>query len=233
MKKQAFTLAEVLITLGIIGIVAAMTLPAIMANTDKTKTVSQLKKAYTNLAQAVKLSEVKNESCEYWDYTLPADEFFKRYLSEFLSIGASSITDLNVQYKYLNGNDCFEDLCTTDSYIRALNDGTLIIVSRHQFLTNGRVISVDINGLKKPNVVGKDFFSFAITPKNGVVPFGYGDFGFGDIDGEGNAQFFGNYDRNVLTANKTYACNKAKQGFWCTALIMYDGWEIKRDYPWK
>ena len=75
-RKSAFTLAEVLITLGIIGVVAAMTLPSLIGNYKKKQTVTQLKKSYTVLSQAVKMSELKNGSIDYWDYTLPAKEFF-------------------------------------------------------------------------------------------------------------------------------------------------------------
>lgn len=49
--KKAFTLAEVLITLGIIGIVAAMTLPALIGKYQKNQTLTQLKKAYTEISQ--------------------------------------------------------------------------------------------------------------------------------------------------------------------------------------
>ena len=52
-SKAAFTLAEVLITLGIIGIVAALTMPALIANYQKQVTLNGLKKAYSQLAQAV------------------------------------------------------------------------------------------------------------------------------------------------------------------------------------
>ena len=56
--KKAFTLAEVLITLGIIGVVAALTMPALIANYKKQQTIVQLKKAYTTLAQGFKLAQV-------------------------------------------------------------------------------------------------------------------------------------------------------------------------------
>ena len=49
--KKAFTLAEVLITLGIIGIVAAMTLPTLIGKYQKKQTVTQLKKSYTEISQ--------------------------------------------------------------------------------------------------------------------------------------------------------------------------------------
>lgn len=51
-RKIAFTLAEVLITLGIIGVVAAMTLPSLITNYQEKQRVSQLKKVYSALSQA-------------------------------------------------------------------------------------------------------------------------------------------------------------------------------------
>ena len=59
-KRAAFTLAEVLITLGIIGVVAAMTLPALMQNYQKQQFLSSLKKNYTVLAQAVKIAQANH-----------------------------------------------------------------------------------------------------------------------------------------------------------------------------
>lgn len=58
-KIKAFTMAEVLITLGIIGIVACMTMPGVIKNYQKKVTVECLKQTYSMLQQAVMLSEVK------------------------------------------------------------------------------------------------------------------------------------------------------------------------------
>lgn len=52
--KKGFTLAEVLITLGIIGVVAAMTIPTLIANTNGAKFRSQFKKTLSTLNQAVR-----------------------------------------------------------------------------------------------------------------------------------------------------------------------------------
>ena len=49
MRKQGFTLAEVLITLEIIGIIAAMTIPKLVSYYEKKVTLSKLKKVYTVL----------------------------------------------------------------------------------------------------------------------------------------------------------------------------------------
>ena len=51
-KLKAFTLAEVLITLVIIGVIAAMTIPTLMNNTNNQELVSRLKKTYSELSQA-------------------------------------------------------------------------------------------------------------------------------------------------------------------------------------
>ena len=51
-SKMGFTIAEVLITLVIIGVIAAMTIPTLMNNTNKQEYVSKLKKAYATLSQA-------------------------------------------------------------------------------------------------------------------------------------------------------------------------------------
>lgn len=57
MFKKAFTLAEILITLGIIGVVAAMTMPVLIENYKKKQTVTQLKKIYSALQQSIQLSQ--------------------------------------------------------------------------------------------------------------------------------------------------------------------------------
>ena len=72
-KRVAFTLAEVLITLGIIGVVAAMTIPNLV-NTYKEKVrVSKVKKAYSVLANAYNLAKSEYGSIEQWDLPEPSD----------------------------------------------------------------------------------------------------------------------------------------------------------------
>lgn len=63
-KKEGFTLAEVLITLGIIGVVAAITLPAINSNTGATRNRALLKKSLSTLNSAVRM----NEAREGWNF---------------------------------------------------------------------------------------------------------------------------------------------------------------------
>ena len=64
--KQGFTLAEVLITLGIIGIVAAMTLPALLQNYANHVVETRLQKFYTIFNQAIQLAETEYGDKKYW-----------------------------------------------------------------------------------------------------------------------------------------------------------------------
>ncbi len=236
--RKAFTLAEVLITLMIVGVVSSMTLPSVIGKYNKIQTVTKLKKSYTVLSQAIKLSEVENGSLDYWDYTLSTTEFWQRYLAKYISIGSKTLTQSGIQYRYLNGEACRETFCVRDSYSVFLSDGTSVVVSAFTGFSNGRVIMLDINGSKEPNMLGKDFFAFAIIKKYGLAPFGYKNFGFGgnQAEDEDNPfsynQIFGEYNRDVLTGSQKYSCNKNRRGVWCSALILMDGWNIKNDYPW-
>lgn len=64
--KKGFTLAEVLITLGIIGVVAAMTIPTLIQNTNSVKFASQFKKSISTLSQAALMSQAQYDI----DYSL-------------------------------------------------------------------------------------------------------------------------------------------------------------------
>lgn len=61
-SRKGFTLAEVLITLGVIGVVAAMTLPGLIQNNQEAELTSRAKKAYSQISQAIKLYEAENET---------------------------------------------------------------------------------------------------------------------------------------------------------------------------
>ena len=65
-SSWAFTLAEVLITIGIIGVVAAMTMPALVNQTNRKQDAAKIKKFYSTMSQAVLLAENEYGSAEDW-----------------------------------------------------------------------------------------------------------------------------------------------------------------------
>ena len=87
-RRAAFTLAEVLITLGIIGVVAAMTMPSVIGHYKKQETISKLKKAYTSINQALRMSEIDNGEYEYWDsaLSLGPSEYLQKYWLPYFNV---------------------------------------------------------------------------------------------------------------------------------------------------
>lgn len=86
--KKAFTLAEVLITLGIIGVVAALTIPSLIQGNKIKETETRLKKFYSISNEAIKLSEVENGTHKNWD-PIPADSenvllWYNKYLNKYI-----------------------------------------------------------------------------------------------------------------------------------------------------
>ena len=67
MKLNAFTLAEVLVTLGIIGVVAALTMPTLIANYRKQVAETRLEHFYSMINQGLKQAELDNGPAEDWD----------------------------------------------------------------------------------------------------------------------------------------------------------------------
>ena len=230
--KKAFTLAEVLITLGIIGIVAAMTLPTLIGKYQKKQTVTQLKKAYTEISQLLRMSELDNGSMEYWDYTMSGQDFYNLYIKPYIK-NVRAIPNYEfkkyIVYKNLNGSTCTSEVwCTLgDSYYSFLSNGTVIGVMSHDGQSLYKAVTIDVNGQKNPNQLGKDVFVFSISKtEKSLVPYGFSDAGRGGACSN-------DYDRNKIKTGHDYSCNNANKGIWCAALIMTDGWEILDDYPWK
>ena len=235
-KRVAFTLAEVLITLAIVGIVAAMTIPTLITNYQKQQTIVQLKKVYADLNNAVKLSEIDNGSMELWDYPQNVTYNYediapfieKYYLPYFNSAKLVKSSDFDNKYILLPQSEEDPDR----------NSG---IITNYLILSNGVILSffanlpvkyiwcfADINGKNGPNVVGRDIFVFDVYIWRGGL--------------EGTSfrvKFWDGYftrDIEYYKNTSQYACNKENtdkyRKFFCGKVIELSGWEITEDYPW-
>ena len=180
LKKAAFTLAEVLITLGIIGVVTAMTMPSLIQNYQEKATVTKLKKCYSLVSQAyvsILNDEGGSDTLQAGD-DLEMMEKFGKYLKYQKTCGRNKGCFPNVTYKSVTGNGYskWED-DTTDRSRAILTDGTLIMFNKIAMWGGNEgnylyaQIYVDINGFKGPNQLGRDFFYFYISPEK-IVPAG-------------------------------------------------------------
>ena len=172
-KNFAFTLAEVLITLGIIGIVAVMVIPSLINAYQKHVTVSRLKQTYAQLTQAVKLSEGENGDLSGWDMgdqsidstannsvNIPfAQTYLLPYLKYSHTCEASNSYCGATKKKNLNNEDAGNTQWQKVYSVFLMNGVQLFISARNKF----SVILIDINGNSKPNMFGKDIFLFTLA----------------------------------------------------------------------
>lgn len=209
-KKIAFTLAEVLITLGIIGVVAAMTLPAVITKYQKKATAQKLKKFYSVMSQAIKLSEIENGPYPDWAPVssgyMPVDDminWYNTYLDKYITaIDKRKLDDIHYQVAFKDGSGM-------NFYFVGENAQRIYIF----YCTNYKHC-----GLEKYD--GRTTFLFVLS-KHGR-----------------NGRYFGTdsiLNNPIPTRESLYnACKYATEGHRhrCAALIEADGWEIKDDYPW-
>jgi len=167
MKNRGFTLAEVLITLGIIGVVAALTIPGLINNYKAARLHSQFLKSYSTIQQAFKQMEADDLSlnpADYDRYKAPFFETFRNYFKIAINCsgGIKSKPCYNLTgsgYKSYDGISKISPLYFDDCQF-VLNDGTFIVVdapAHNQWIW----VSVDLNGYDNPpNRWGYDLFTF-------------------------------------------------------------------------
>ncbi|MBR6163762.1 type II secretion system protein [bacterium] len=183
-SNNAFTLAEVLITLVIIGVIAAMTVPTLMNNTNNEEFVSKLKKAYSTLAQATNQIIMEEGHVQSWgEDSSVVHNFYKSKLINAKECGAGTGCFEQGKYKFLNGGTTIQwDDQMDDFYKLILADGIQIRFEPFNPAcsdTSDRAgaenvcmfMEVDLNGMKKPNTVGRDVFVFLLK-KDGLFPSG-------------------------------------------------------------
>ncbi len=235
--KRAFTLAEVLITLSIIGIVAAMTLPMLIVNYQKKVVATNVKKAYTELNQIIQFAVSDYGDPSGWSYYEQNNlgKWVETYIVPYINGAKFSTCSINQR--------CFGlalpfPLKFTKPGSVNTQIGHFVVLKKgspfaYAFLRYGGTyesvtrVKVYVNNPKKYAFVGKDVFTF-IFDKNDSSP-KFKPYGLGT-------------SREDLLAPRAMwagACNKdaGGSGYWspgdaCSALIMLDGWEIKDDYPW-
>lgn len=181
--KKAFTLSEVLITLGIIGIVAAMTLPAVINNSRNKQLEAGLKRSYSLISQALDMyqAETGERICAGDIDAHKLRPILMNYLKAVHDCGPGAtalkkcISDYDrMWYKTYNGKASLSSGFVDDGAF-VLKDGTFILLENAALTNHGGAImlSVDVNGFnKRPNRFGQDLFMFQVDNKGKLLPMG-------------------------------------------------------------
>lgn len=194
-QNSAFTLAEVLITLGIIGVVAALTIPTLINKADEAAGRTAAKKAYSTVSNAFKQMLADN-SGSIWDNTSGNWNILQTNMYDILlpyfSYGkAGSWTNLhgtawpNMPTKYYKSTDPWgKNANYNDSTIAGwtsyfLNDGSILMMTSSQSCgaTGSAWVATGSNAVNPPNLCGAFFIDYngAKTPnEQGKDTFGFG-----------------------------------------------------------
>ena len=168
-RKAAFTLAEVLVTLGIIGVVSAMTVPSLMQNYQRQSYVTQLHKVYNELSQALVRYQNDSNALNIKEAGLTnqaaIESFVKNYFKVINDCGETKTPCFASEYKKLTG-----------TAVATWNPKAHYTISSGASIGVGTVMTgdtlfrvyVDINGQKGPNIWGRDIFIMYIY-KNGLL----------------------------------------------------------------
>ena len=216
-KKAAFTLAEVLITLGVIGIVAAMTLPTLIASYQKKVVETRLISFYSKINQAYRMSYAENGDTVYWvdtNKTYSYNEmlaWLEQYLFPYM--------------KHYNVKKCVSNIGQVGVCV-TIPDGSLYWFSIDG---NGQDVSYYINGnFNDKNIRNRFAFNFSKRIKDNYYDNRKQSINFVD-------PYVFNWDgrRESLFTNGTWGCRKGCTNCaYCTKLIQLNGWEIPDDFPW-
>ena len=180
-KVIAFTLAETLIVMGIIGIVAALTLPNLNSSTGDKEKVAKVKKIYQNLNDALGRVQAVYGPVDEWYRPSSNDAIrFGERMTEFMKLSKNCGINTN--------QGCFSSQNASSLYGTSLgysfdSEGVgPISVLRYRCITadgtsisfpfNGLPITIDIDGPNKgQNTVGKDIFHFMMYDGNSIEPY--------------------------------------------------------------
>ena len=246
-KFNAFTLAEVLITLTIIGVIAAITIPNLVQSYKKHQVEVGVKEAYSILNNAILMAKAEYGSIdEIIDEAQThnssdkekSDYFTNTYLKPYLKYSKSCDRETSSTCKIVSV-DRYKKLDGTTPNLGnlrphywsslALNNGMLLgVIGGNGYYP----FIVDINGGKGPNQVGVDLFYFGLSKavEPGSWSYGYNRAGNGVGCGNGGAL----YDPNSPASWNVNKCdNDINNGYDCSCAIMMNGWKIPDDYPVK
>ncbi len=226
-KRNAFTLAEVLITLGIIGVVAAMTLPVLIQKNNNRVVETRLKKFYSAINQAILMAEndygdrkdwfanlssdARDENGNIIEGSSDAEKWFRKYIAPYLKYTDIKLSDNGTYfYVYLPDGSAFRP--TSDTTL----DWKFYVSEPKKCDKSGSSVGICAFYFNfMPS--SKDDLNWKYLYNKGFEPYKYG------------------WDGNISTlySGSSHSCNSTSDNAYCTTLIQMNDWKIPDDYPYK
>ena len=200
--KKAFTLAEILITMGIVGVVSAITIPALNQSWQKQSYVTQLRKVYSEVAQAAVRLKTDRNVQSLAEARIDSNNLYREFIHKYFEVirSCSGFSGCFADsYKTVEGVTVVPKLATFDTCSTVVLASGAALCARVG--NNHRIrIIVDVNGKKDPNILGRDVFAMEVFTDGRVL----------DVD---DGQTF---NKNATTVRETHALGQ----------IIKDGWKM-------
>lgn len=182
--KQGFTLAEVLITLGIVGVVAVLSIPSVMNNYHNRVYTAQLQKSYAQITSAVEMAMHDDRVDNFYESRAgmvqdSTDNNCKTgpcyFLGNYFGPVKKNCSNTaercivgtpNNPYRTLTGGNAGG--IPNDYCVQTTNDAAICMKRE----TNYAYICVDVNGINRPNIAGRDMFCMDIKSNGLITDFG-------------------------------------------------------------
>lgn len=167
MKKFAFTLSEVLITLSIVGVVSVLVLPNLMGDAFKKANVAKVQATLVAVNDALKNAMIEERVRDVYDSTFITDpeEFLNTYLKPVKVCDGDDVASCGFggAYGSIDGSRKLGGAPVDGEPVAAaiLPSGVSIMIGDSPIGgSNGLIgIYIDVNGSDKPNIIGRDFFA--------------------------------------------------------------------------
>ena len=236
-RKFAFTLAEVLITLGIIGVVAALVIPTFVRKYQYQVYATKLAEDYAILSNAIKMAEKEYGPQETWEFpdTSDYENFINTHLKPYLKTIDNQCTNKNTgkcsfQTKNMAGGTSINGIGVSGTevwqqYKIYLANGAMVGILLHGAYKTATVL-VDVNGEKGPNRQGVDSFLLILAFSDSIPQFQdyVGKFTF----------YWGVIGPGIRSSLIKQSCSKEHYfaGLGCGALLQRNGFKIPKNEGW-
>ena len=208
-KLLAFTLAEVLLTMSIVGTVAAMTIPTLYYNRVRKEYTTKLKNFYSHMENAVMDMQMDKGS-------------FQNFVHDHNNGTINGLQPFDWYMEYIDPYMGHQYVDTKNKKIY-FKDGSAIVKITEAGCVDLRY---DLNGGKGPNRLGYDIFQYlyCFTDDKRVTYWGNKDIFFG---------VYGKHLQDSGTTREQMIEKCIEKPYWCTKLLQNDQWEFKNDYPYR
>lgn len=221
MKKQnAFTLAEVLVTLGIIGVISALTVPTLVKNYQQKAQAVQLRKVITEIESAIDMFITEEGKTRLANTSITSSNGVNTFItSHFKTVKTCSSSKTNECFaneKYLSISGTEKTFtCSGTSYVLA-NSAAICAKA-----DDGNIeMYIDINGNQPPNIGGRDMFHVYIQQSDGRI---YDSI---SLTSGGSSAHGSHSSHHTSHSTSTPQCTTDSFGTGCFAELQNNNWEM-------